>query len=294
MLKYLTYFFTRTLMMGFFGKILRGLIIFFTNYIFKQKLNINNDNIQNGVIISLTSFPVRIGRVNKVVISLLSQTMLPEKIFLILSEKQFPNKYDDLPQKLLNLRNNIFEIIFEKDDVRSHKKYHYAMTNFPEKIIITVDDDLFYPENLVSELYSYHQKFPNEIICNRANKIIFDKENNILNYKDWLPVKEFSVSKLNLLTGCSGVLYPPNFSSDLLLDKKKFMELTPLADDLWLFSNAVFKGIKICCTAKFPILIPVINKNNITLNSMNVDNNMNDSQMKNLIKDFGNFIIDEE
>lgn len=90
------------------------------------------------LIISLTSYPKRIGYVWMTIETLLRQDVLPEKIILYLSKRQFPKQYDDLPANLLKLQNRGLEIIFVDDDLRSHKKYYYAMTEFPDKCVLTV------------------------------------------------------------------------------------------------------------------------------------------------------------
>ena len=79
-------------------------------------------DINNYVIISLTSYPLRINYVHKTIKSLLEQTLKPKKIILWLAESEFPNKNKDLPKNLLLLKNNIVSIKYYKENIKSYKK----------------------------------------------------------------------------------------------------------------------------------------------------------------------------
>ena len=79
--------------------------------------------------------------------------MKPDKILLWLAEEQFPGREADLPN---NLVKDAVEDKFELrwcDDIGSHKKYFYAMQEFPDDIIVTVDDDMYYDTDMIRRLY---------------------------------------------------------------------------------------------------------------------------------------------
>lgn len=112
---------------------------------------------QDGLIICMTSFPARIDYVWLVVECLLRQTIQAEDIVLYLSKKQFPTK-DKLPSQLLNMElNHKVTIKMENEDYRSHKKYWYALRDFPNKTIITVDDDIIYDSKLIEQLIVFQK-----------------------------------------------------------------------------------------------------------------------------------------
>ena len=109
------------------------------------------------VIVSLTTFPKRINRIWIVIESILNQTIGPDKIILWLSEEQFKD-INDLPSNLLKLTGRGLDIRFVKEDLKSYKKYYYSFKEYPNDIIITVDDDIIYPNNMIANLLLYHQK----------------------------------------------------------------------------------------------------------------------------------------
>lgn len=109
----------------------------------RYSLKPSEGDVCENLVISFTSFPLRISRVWMTVESLLRQTCKPSAIVLYLSKIQFPGEYDDMPASLLRLRNRGLDIRFVEDDLRSHKKYFYAFRDFPGCSIITIDMMLY-------------------------------------------------------------------------------------------------------------------------------------------------------
>ncbi|PUU88404.1 hypothetical protein, partial [Halanaerobium sp.] len=248
--------------------------------------NYKNNKTNENVIISLTSFPARIDKVWIVIETLLRQTKSPNKIILWLAESEF-NSIDDLPNNLLEQQEYGLEIKF-CENLRSHKKYYYSMKCYPESIIITVDDDTFYPENLVEKLLNAHKKYPKAVCCNLAH-LITSKNGNIAPYKEWESGSPgYKGPSFNLIPiGCEGVLYPPNSLNDNVFDKNKIKSICPKADDLWLKSMATINKVKTVKTNKTSIdYANLLTAKSGSLNSINVDKDLNDKQLANIIEEY--------
>lgn len=125
------------------------------------------------LIVSFTSFPRRIGKVWLVVESILHQSVLPDKLILYLSKDQFEGK-ESLPQKLLALENDIFEIRFVDGDIRSYKKFYYAFQEYPNAYIITIDDDVLYPSDTISSLIEGHKQHSDCVIARYAHRMTYE------------------------------------------------------------------------------------------------------------------------
>ena len=216
------------------------------------------------VILSVTSFPKRFDTLHLVMESLLRQTVKPDKIVLYLTKSQV-NTIDTLPKSLLDLRNRGLEIELCDDEIRSHTKYYYAFKQYPDDIVITADDDLFYRSDFVENLLKNHEKHPDTIIANWAKRIL--PGNNI--YAQWPDAKEPELSKNMLLLGVGGVLYPPHCMYKDLHDVEKIKNLALTADDVWLTAMALMKGTPLYFTAYEYNYLPVVIKNNETLISGN-------------------------
>lgn len=242
----------------------------------------SNKKTSNRIVVSLTSFPVRINRIWLVIETILRQTQKPDKIILWLSNEQFPS-LDLLPQKLLKQRDRGLEIELRDSDLLSHKKYYYTLREFPDDIMITFDDDIFYPTSTIEELMEWHKIFPDAVIARYGSKIrVVDHE--IAPYKSWEQSNNQEFPGFQFFFGSGGgVLFPVHTLPEDTLNKDIFMNTCLYADDIWLNTmcrlnnRKIFKMNTSQCS-----LLPVINKNNISLYSKNLDENRNDIQLRNV------------
>jgi hypothetical protein len=199
---------------------------------------------QKKVIVSLTSFPAAIPYAKDAIKSILAGNTLPDKVVLYLTFSQFEDS--KIPSELTTLANNnpLFEIRNYKEDIRSYRKLIPALKDFPNDIIVTVDDDVRYHKNMLQDLLYIHKKIPNVIIANRAKKI---KRN--APYRQWKKYRwyHFLFKKLNfnfknIQTGVGGVLYPPKSLDQEMMDTDIFKEIAPTTDDIWFWAAAVANG----------------------------------------------------
>ena len=184
-------------------------------------LELNKKPREEKIILSLTSFPARIHVVGYTLKSLFNQTIKPDKIILWLAEEQFQNV--ELPILLQDLGRKGLEIRYCKD-LRSHKKYFFALQEQKkDELIITYDDDLIYPENSIELLYKKHLQYPDCIVCNRAQECLATEENTLEPYNKWKVYSNEGINspstKLFPSTG-GGTLYP--FGA---VDKEAFNEI---------------------------------------------------------------------
>ena len=193
------------------------------------------------VIVSLTTFPARVDKVYLTIETIFQQDTLPNRIILWLANEQFPERRAHLPQRLLNMQQRGLEIRF-CEDIRSHKKYYYSMKDNPNSIIITVDDDVFYPKDTLTNLLTMHYQHPYAVICNSAQEIPDDYT---------LPPSQWNTPDFNRVNnlfgkcrilGISGVLYPPHSLYHDVFNSQLLQNLCPWADDLWLTIMAMLNG----------------------------------------------------
>lgn len=244
-------------------------------YFAKHPADISKTRCEN-IIVSFTSFPARIGYVYMTVESLLRQTVLPGKIILWLSKEQFPTE-TMVPERLKKLQNEIFQIRYVEGDIRSHKKYYYSFQEFPEKIVITVDDDIIYPPKLVEQLLAVSSSFPNCIVANVARKLTY-KDGLLNNYSQWKVAVPYDKTD-NVQIGVGGVLYPPHAMFEDCLKLELSQKLAPSVDDLWLNAMARLQGTCVVKTANKKSFLPIVIPENQTLTSVNNGQNRNDMQL---------------
>ncbi len=200
--------------------------------------------IANGVIVSLTSYPARLKSIHVVIRSLLKQKVTAEKVILYLG---IDTKETDIPKKLKKLTKYNFEIRFGYEDLKPHKKYYFAMQEFPNHTIITVDDDLIYDKNLISDLLDCAKKNPNCVCARRVNLITKNEEGKLNPYSKWeWEYKTITTPSHSLLaTGSGGVLYPPHILPPETFNLKAIKETCLNTDDIWLKFMELKNDVKV-------------------------------------------------
>ena len=199
------------------------------------------------VIISLTTIPVGIPNAICAIQSILNGRVLPDKIVLYLTAEQFPN--NELPCELHDFmdKNPILEVRLYEVNIRSYTKLIPALSDFPNDIIVTIDDDIIYHKSMLKKLLIMHKIFPKAVIGHRIRCIKIG-----VPYKKWKRYKYhrfftngFRPKYSNFQTGVGGVLYPPNCLKKEMLDSSIYMKIAPTVDDVWFWAAAVANGTKI-------------------------------------------------
>ena len=185
------------------------------------------------LIVSVTSYGKRLETLDICLKSLINQTQRADKIVVYLTNDLTEA---DLPSKLLDLKQFGVEFHFIDQDLRPHKKYYYAMQEYPDDLIVTVDDDVIYDQELLEILAATYLKFPQSIIAARAHQITFTEAGNFQPYNQWdWEATITNEPRMDLIaTGAGGVLYPPYLLDyDFLLDLNEIQRYLTV-DDLWL------------------------------------------------------------
>lgn len=197
------------------------------------------------LIVSLTSFPARIKTVNYTIESILLQKKKANLVVLWLATEQFPNKEKDLPKHLLRLTQ--FGLIIKWcNDIRSYKKLVPALEEYPNDIIVTADDDIWYPPEWLNRLYSSYLKDPTLIHVHRALQVTAT-DGKINKYIDW-GTQIYAPQEPSYcwhITGCGGVLYPPHCLYKDVCKSKEFQSMAADLDDIWFWAMAILQHTRI-------------------------------------------------
>ena len=250
----------------------------------KQGLGVNKDKREETYIVSLTSIPSRINDIWITIETILRQSFKPDKIILWLAEEQFPDR--KLPDSLIRLQERGLTIDF-CEDLRSHKKYYYSLIGFPESNVITFDDDLYFPKDLLKNVVELHNAFPDMIATNRAHKITVRK-GKINPYRRWKhDVTDTTPSHLLVATGGAGTLYPPGAFQEETFNQELIKKLCFYADDLWLKMMELLNDRMVVTNKRYNKDLPSVGSTqNQKLVSFNVLSGGNDIQFNNLLSHF--------
>ena len=233
--------------------------------------------ITKNIIISFTTIDSRINYIEPMLKSILNQDLKADQINLyISSNKGILNNgidFSKLPLFLIKLVSEKKINLINVEDIGPHTKLIYCLKENWAKdcIIITVDDDKIYPTYFIKKLYDTFLK-ENCVICFRGTRIIF--ENNIIlnfkNYNLWPCLKDKHI--FNFAKGVDGVLYKPEFFTELIFNLNLLSKLCPANDDIWFNLNRLIKKIPVYVIGEKFKSIEIPNKKELWTNNKKNNN----------------------
>lgn len=184
------------------------------------------------IIVTLTTIPSRINQLYLVIESLLRQTLKADQIVLWLDYDHFD--WLKIPHELNNQLARNLTIRYCKD-YGSHKKLIPSLQSFPNSILVTCDDDAFYPKNRLETLYNNYLLNPTTIQCTRGHRMAFDNQKWLMNYMDReFNTKERLIPSLKIFpTWVWWILYFPHCFDKEVYNDDVFMKFCYNADDIW-------------------------------------------------------------
>ena len=248
------------------------------------------------VIVSLTSYGDRVSdTLPYTLYSLLRQTRMPNRIVVWLDNVNWNE--EKLSPELKKLEALGIEFYFV-EDLRSYKKLIPALKMFPNNVIITVDDDLYYNRRTVEWLMNaYENSDRHTVFGTWAYMARVSEDGHYLPYSQWKTNSGGTSSGELSLIGCGGILYPPRIFDEEILKKDLFMSMAPTADDLWFWSMEKRQNIPVQLIPKARRGLHVeVNRIDFwdperegSLYYINEVNGKNDEQLKRLIEYYGLF-----
>jgi hypothetical protein len=196
------------------------------------------------VVITMTSWTKRIQYVAKSIFRFIkSQTVKPDIFYLWLAEEEFPNKEDDLPEDLLLVCEGLnVKICWTKDNEYCFKRWYVYPKHYND-IVISIDDDPIYPNNLIAELLKYNSKYPNTILNIPALGYRRKYNGSIHNDMNF----HHNTEPDFVYSFCGQCLIPPKcfpleaFTPEMNAVRKK---ICPVCDESWFNPFFVYNGVK--------------------------------------------------
>ena len=240
------------------------------------------------VIVSLTTHGKRIYDVHATIESIMRGSVKPNRIVLWLSEDY---KHIILPLALQKQTSRGLEIRYCKD-IRSYTKLIPALKEFPEASIITIDDDIIYPYDLIECLVNAHIERPECICANWIREIPNNLGKQYISLLKWPQLfNTDDISNRFFFEGFAGVLYPPHSLDAEVFNKNVFLDICKYADDVWFNAMALKAGTKVKYAWKHYSIDSFINNSGVQCVALRHINNegsiLNDKQIKAVYGKYG-------
>lgn len=184
------------------------------------------------VTVSLTSHGKRVADFAPFAIySIFQQNVLPNRIVLNINQEKWNE--DNLPELIKKLQIAGLEINL-CEDVGPHTKLLPALQKYPDDVIITVDDDVYYDHNMIEDLISDYKKTSNPCVICKSALVVSTENGEFLPYTQWpMATKDTPAEKIISPHGFCGVLYAPHIFSEEIFNKSVYQSLCKYADDIW-------------------------------------------------------------
>ena len=260
---------------------IRSKVYFFFHFGLLRKYH----GLKKPLVVSLTSYPPRFSTLHLSLMSLLSQRIKADEVVLWIYKEDIYL----LPDAVIDLCKKGLTIATTEKDLKSYKKLIPAIKKYPNAYIVTADDDVYYPQIWLKTLVEQCLEEERSVLCHRAHYITADTCNRPLPYLLWEHETNCHDPDTKVfLTGVGGVLYPPSCFDSEVLNEAAFLTICPLADDLWFYFMLRKNGYVCRKVGDQFFMHSWRNSQDISLAASNVDNNLNDLQMRNMIDVYGN------
>jgi hypothetical protein len=192
----------------------------------------------------MKSYPARIRHAWIALESLFRQDFDDYIMVLVLVDSQFPGR--QVPRSIRKLVKRGLTILWIQEDGKSFDHLWPAYCAYPEAKIISVDDDKFFPPNLLSTLVEHSKSAPGRIIGARGWEMRA-QGGRVTFGAGWLRAGLHTPTERLFMPPGNGSLYPPGSLSKETGDYELMRKICPTADDVWYWAMTRMAGVHSLC-----------------------------------------------
>jgi len=198
------------------------------------------------IIVSMTSYKKRISNLGKSVFALLcKQTLPPDEIYIWLSENEFPNKENELPEDIQGIiYNNKVHLMWIKENTRVHKRHEIFKILTEDAYVFFIDDDVFYSNTLIKNVIEASKSLNDTAIINyNPYENHGYKGTHILRLPARARKKEINIQRWCGQSMIPSHLYPKEVLSPEMQTLRN--TVSPYSDECWMWPWIVYYDIPI-------------------------------------------------
>lgn len=203
------------------------------------------------VVISLTTIPARTSSLSPVLRSLLNQDTPADRVILWLPRRSLRQNHDYPDARSIKVPDGV-EVI-ECEDLGPATKLLHALRLEQSALVIAVDDDVIYPDNLVSSLLAAHRKEPGTAFGLRG--VALKKGTPFADLWHVLASGIDEPKQVDVLFGTWGYMVPAWLCGQAIHDFSGYPPAVRWVDDVWISGHLARLGIprKVAPSNQFPI-----------------------------------------
>ena len=203
--------------------------------------DINQLKRETKIVVSLSAEEESFDSLEYTLYSIFNQKVKPDNIVLWISDKY---ELSDLPYSVTKFVKNGLDIRFVEDKA-SYTKIIYALNEFKDSIIVTADENIYYPKSWLSKLYMSYILNPNDIHVHTAAIMSErpDKTAPLCEWNKFANTEKAGYKYFPVQTG--GVLYPPNCFAGEVSREDIYKKKINTTWDIWSWVMALLADRKI-------------------------------------------------
>lgn len=198
------------------------------------------------LIVSFSTLPGRINRLEPTIQSLLKQTRPPDEIVIAIPPFSIREQREYIVPDYLKIIPTV-KILHCDQDWGPATKFIPAiqaelLSGSRDTLVVVVDDDVHYPRNAIELLLHYFESYPNAALCFRGESVTRDLK--------WVS-KPFIAGdhlrepvRVAIVNGCSSYLIQPRFFDERLWDYSSAPAAAFYMDDIWISGWLDRRGVK--------------------------------------------------
>lgn len=212
-----------------------------------------NTKDKSDVIVSFTTIPERIDKIEGTIKSLLIQKEVPKRINIYLPYKSFRNGKEYIIPEWLKGLESVDLVRVETDYGPATKFIPAILTLNPNQKILVTDDDNIYPPSYIKELRAASEKHPDKVVAASGWRVppdLIDKPTTLMSNllkRPPTPVPGTRISKpysIDILQGYSAFLFKPDFfNGNEITDYEGVPNNIRFVDDVWVSAHCKVKKI---------------------------------------------------
>lgn len=236
------------------------------------------------VVVSLSTHGKRLFESYLAIETIMNGTILPNRIVLWLGEDM---KNSPLPRTIQGQIKRGLEVRYT-EDIRAYTKLLPSLKAFPDSIIVTIDDDILYPEDTLEQLLLAHTDCQSAICANCVKRVTPNGTGALKSILTWESLEKTEFGRRDyFFEGFGGVLYPPHCFSGEIMNKDIFWNICQYADDVWYNVIAYKENIPVMKPSYHYGLFPYMENDSVPNSGLKVVNNnpndcKNDIQIRNV------------